>query len=299
MREKQRKSIDVDPGLYLVRYATAEDKVKPPIITLSPHRGSERVLQMMTHPGEDRPVLWQPGACLVMRASAAGKLDVEVDPAFDSTSAAASVRVEPLSQGRKSEAPNSDAARAPALDMSGFSLVGHVAGVGDVRVESGEWLAGPATPSRVEGISVEWPNKPNSLEVRYSVTTARPHPVSQRMVRMGEYAGTRGKALAVVGVALEMAGSNAGAQFSVEAIFLGSPAVRKIGRRLFLEGPTGREPLVGLKVAIEETPSVQDTTSAQRSVPQPSAIGRVRVFRARNRVNQEADDSGRKLARPA
>jgi hypothetical protein len=286
--EKQRKSIDIDPGLYLVRYATAEDTARPPRIMLTPHRGSERVLELMTHPAEERAVLWEPGACLVVRASAAGKLLVEAEPDVEGSSAAASVRVEPLSQGRAVGRPGASlSVSKPALALSDLSMIGHVAGLGDMRVQPGEWLAGPNAPSRIEGIAIDWAGKPKSLDLRYSVTTARPHPMSQRLVGLGDFAGTRGKALAIVGLTLEIEGpAVADAELSVEAIFLGSPSIRRSGQRVTLHGPTGREPLVGLKFGLENVSSVRAAPS-QRSVAQETSIGRVRVFRGRTRPNNQ------------
>jgi hypothetical protein len=187
-----------------------------------------------------------------------------------------------------------------AFDLSDLLLIGHVAGVGDVRAGLNHWIAGPNAPSRIEGLSIIWPNKPSSFDLRYSVTTARPHPMSQRFVTTGQYAGTRGKALAVVGLAIEIDGAGAaGAQLSVEAFFLGSPSVRRIGQRIFLAGPTGREPLVGLKLALELATSVSEMHLPRQPTPQPTSVGRVRVFRGRNRPDPEFDDPSRKFARPA
>jgi hypothetical protein len=236
----------------------------------------------------------------VVRAFAASRLDVEVDPDADSTSAAASVRVEPLSQGLRAREPETSFSPSDvALFSSDFSIVGHVADIGDIRTASGEWLAGPNAPSRIEGVLIDWPSKPTNLEILYSVTTARPNPLSKRMVKIGEYAGTRGKALALVGLAIEMGGAPTGVQLSAEAIFLGSPSIRRRGQRIVLAGPTGREPLVGLKFAIEHSAPVSDATAPQRTAPPPTNMGRVRVFRARAKPQQEADDPSRKFARPA
>ena len=54
-------------------------------------------------------------------------------------------------------------------------------------------------------------------------------------------------------VMLELSGPDASAyQFSVEALFLGAPVMHASGERVVLSGPTGREPLVGLRLALEE-----------------------------------------------
>jgi hypothetical protein len=166
-------------------------------------------------------------------------------------------------------------------------LLGHVAGIGDVVVGPNAWIAGPAAPSRIEGLALEWPDKPADLNMRYAVQLANAQAGSARMVPLGTFAGTRGRALPLIGVVLEMDG-NPELQFSAEAIFLSAPTLRAIGRRVVLSGPTGREPLVGLRVAVERMASFAATDEIARpSASQtPATSGRVRVFRSRPR--QEA-----------
>jgi len=276
MRDKQRKILGVERGLFLVRYAAAADEHQPPKILLTPDRDSREALQLITPPGETETALWRPGACLVLRALSPGNLVVEVEPLAGSRSASSSVRVEPLSMGRLAQA--GQLANLAAPDLAGFRLVGHVAGRGDVRVKADEWLAGPSAPARIEGIGIDWQGKPAGVDIRYSVNTARPQTVSQRLLNSGEFAGTRGKALPLVGVSFEVAGDAApDLQLAVEAIFLGSPTSRAVGRRIALAGPTGREPLVGLKVTAENARLAANARPADK----PDSAGRVRVFRGR------------------
>jgi hypothetical protein len=266
--EKQRKSVDIDRGLFIVRYASAEDESQPPKITVAAEGAAKGAISVLSHPDEDAGALWRPGACLVVRALQPGALVVEISPQPGSFSRAASVRVEPLTQG----GPGTTAvAQAGPRVVSDLVLVGHVAGRGDVRVASGEWLGGPKAPSRIEGISIEWPGRPDDITLRYAVTTARPHAASQRVVELGAYAGTRGRSLSLVGIALELSGpAAAGRQLSVDATFLGSPMLHRNGSRVMLAGPTGREPLVGLKLGLEPI-----------AAEAPSGAGRVRVFKGR------------------
>jgi hypothetical protein len=285
-RSKQRKTIDIDRGLFLVRYATAEDEAAPPKVTVEPDPASEHGISFLLHPDHDTRTLWHPGACLVVRAATRSRLVVEVEPVPDSRSAAASVQIEPLTQGPAT--PNSSLEQswaAEPFDLHDIVVLGHIAGTGDVRVPPHEWLAGPSAPSRIEGIAIEWPSKPTGVEIRYAVTTARPEPMSGRARELGSYAGTRGKALAVVGLELEIDGNAASRlKFEVEAIFLGAPAARASGQRVVLSSPTGREPLVGLRLGIQEV--LQDERATQRVSKSQSPSNRVRVFRGRPRQDQ-------------
>ena len=109
------------------------------------------------------------------------------------------------------------------------------------------------------------------------------------MVPLGTFAGTRGRALALTGVVLEMSG-NTELQFSAEAIFLSAPTLRAFGRRVVLSGPTGREPLVGLRIAVERIASFGAPEDIARPAAShiPAGSGRVRVFRSRRRKQSAA-----------
>jgi hypothetical protein len=280
-RAKQRKTVDIDKGLFLIRYTAAEDELRPPKVRVSTDAKSGKSLTLVLHPDHKEAVLWQPGTGLIVKASEAGQLVIEVVPMDENASAAATVKIEPLSQGKARMRPAPPAAFESALAEGEFRILGHVAGIGDVFVEADEWIAGPSAPSRIEGISIDWPEKPDDIDIRYAVKLARPHAASGRMMDVGEYAGTRGRALPIVGVVLELSGPGAsGHQFSAEAIFLGSPTMRVSGQRVVLSGPTGREPLVGFRMRLEEVRG--------RSQPAPPAAkagrktsSRVRVFRSR------------------
>ena len=277
--------VAIKRGLFLVRYAAAEDEAQPPKVKVSPEPVSNKDIRFLLHPDNSDAVLWQPDTCLVVRAAAPGILSVEVTPAQEGGSTAATVRIEPLSQGAATSAQTKSRSSVPH-DPGNFRILGHVSGMGDVLVDVDEWLAGPSAPSRIEGISIEWPGKPSDLDIHYAVKTAKQQTTSGRKMRLGSFAGTRGKAMPIVGLMLEMSGPGAsGYQISLEAIFLGSPATRRIGKRVSASGPTGREPLVGLRIGLEKVrTATQAKTNAPARKPERSA-GRVRVFRGRPNQN--------------
>ncbi len=279
---KQSKIVDVQRGLMLVRYATAEDERRPPKVAVVVNPKDERNVELVLNPDHKEAVLWQPGSCLVVRATRPGKLMVEVIATEDGGSTAATVKIETLAQGEASS-PRKDQKKRNRQpnEMAGLCLVGHIAGIGDVQSGPDEWIAGPDAPARIEGFSIEWPDKPADLDIRYSVRLARSHDVSGRMMGLGDFAGTRGRALPIVGVTLELAGAGATRfQLSAEAAFLSAPLKRSIGRQLDMSGPTGREPLVGFRLRVEEINIPLQPT--QRPIARTKPSGRVRVFRSRN-----------------
>ncbi len=291
-RTKQSKVVDVAKGLLLVRYATADDEKRPPKIKVVVNPKHSKNVELILSPEHEDAVLWQPGACLVVRAARPGQLFVEVVPIEEGGSRAATVKIETLSQGEVVAPGQRKTTERVVADVNSgmesgqLSVLGHVAGTGDVRARADEWIAGPASPARIEGLSIDWPGKPDDIDIRYAVKLARPHAASGRTMELGGYAGTRGRALPIVGVTLELSGAGA-SDFRIvtEAVFLGAPVVRVTGKQADLSGPTGREPLVGFRLRVDElnVPLQPLLASAAAKV---RSSGRVRVFRSRTAQSQ-------------
>jgi hypothetical protein len=277
-RTKQTKVVEVGKGLLLVRYATADHESRPPKIHIVVNPKHQKNIELVLSPNHRDAVLWQPGSCLVVRASKPGQLFVEVIPIDNEGSTAATVKIETLSQGEV--APTIRRRSTAEVDLDRLSLLGHVAGTGDVFARAGEWIAGPAAPARIEGLSIDWPDKPDDLDIRYSVKLARPHAASGRMTGLGGFAGTRGRALAIVSVTVELTGPGAsGFRLAAEAAFLGAPLTRMIGKQVAISGPTGREPLVGFRLRLDEINMPLQPELAP--VARAKSSGRVRIFRSR------------------
>jgi hypothetical protein len=287
----QQKVVDLGKGLFCIQYKDAEDQASPPRVVVKSAPGHERSTELLLHPDANDSVLWRPGSSLVVRTTSAAKLQIEVVPLRPGGSRAASVRVEPLTQGepRAGHLANIDwdfDTRAATLD--GLRVLGHVAGIGDVSVNANEWIAGPTAPSRIEGISIQWPTRPRDLDIRYAVKTPAQTGVA-RMVDLDTFAGTRGRALPVTGIVIELSGPAAGGmEITSEAVFLSAPILRAVGQRVVLTGPTGREPLVGLRLAIQKTgvsasrvAATANGVAAPPSYSDTSTKGKVRVFRSR------------------
>jgi hypothetical protein len=275
-RVKQTKTVEVERGLLLVRYSTADDASRPPRVSITVNPKFRKNIELVLSPDHHEAVLWQPGSCLVVRAAKPGELLVEVIPADTGGSTAATVKIETLSQGVAEKAieqhPSDD------IDFHRLGILGHVAGFGDVVVREDEWIAGPNAPARIEGVSIDWPGKPDDLDIHYSVKLARPHVASGRLTKVGGYAGTRGRALPIVGITLELTGPRVrGLQLSGEAAFLGAPLMRVTGKKVSISGPTGREPLIGFRLRLDD-----DSAPLQPELPTTAGAkssARVRVFR--------------------
>jgi hypothetical protein len=264
-----KKSLDVRRGLFLIRYDSAEDASSPPRLVISSEGWTPSDLELILPPDADEPVLWSPGGCLVVRVGRPGRVIVTIVPAQPQGSTAAKVQLVSLSEdplGRRSAGP---------VNLSELKILGHLSGIGDVRVASNEWLGGPAAPSRIEGIAVEMPQMSGAVRLRYSVSTGGSRPVTTtQMVDADAFAGTRGRALPLVGATLEIYGPGASRYMVVaDALFLGSPVTWVSGQRVIVAGPTGREPLVGLRISIVDADhSAADAAEAGEALERPGTF---------------------------
>jgi hypothetical protein len=280
---EQQKVVNLDRGLFFVNYRSAEDSLSPPHVTVTPAVGHERRMEIILHPDATEPTLWEPNSGLVVRVNTPGTLQVQVQPMRLGGSQAAVVRIEPIQSGRARvvTAQSESLGLHANATTEGLKVLGHVAGRGDVTVGPNAWIAGPTAPSRVEGVALEWPEKPVGLDIRYAVQFANGQAGSGRMVPLGAYAGTRGRALPITGVVLEMSGTDE-LEFVAEAGFLNAPTLRAVGKRVVLSGPTNREPLVGIRIGIERIAAAEQVAAPVKP-RKPAGSGRVRVFRSRPR----------------
>ena len=291
-----QKTVDVGRGLFLVRYASAELEDLPPTVKVLP-RDSDA--QIILAPDAKDAILAEPGTALVVKASSPTQLTIEIQSRDPSGSIAATVKIEQLSQGF-APGPARGVALAAEDSVGTIQILGHVAGIGDVVAASNAWVAGPTAPSRIEGIAIEWLQRPSDIDLRYAVKFSKPAGAKTQMVAAGAFAGTRGRALPLVGVVIELFGKRAqDYQLVAEALFLGSPVRRASGSRIVLAGPTEREPLVGLRLDLVKAALAEPTVPARPSPALPAAAqtvsspsarapGRVRVFRSAAKVDPRA-----------
>jgi hypothetical protein len=283
---EQQKKLNLDRGLFFINYRSAEDSLSPPRVVVTPADGHESRMEIILHPDATEPILWEPNSGLIVRVNAPGTLYVQIQPRTPEGSRAAIVRVEPIKISRTpamTNRSNGIGAQANRTDVAteGFQILGHVAGRGDVIAGPNAWIAGPTAPSRVEGVALEWPDKPAGVDIRYAVRFANGQAGSGKMVPLGTYAGTRGRALPLTAVVLEMTGTD-DLEFVAEAGFLNAPTLRAVGKRVMLSGPTNREPLVGIRIGIERT-ATSEQLAAPARLGRPAGSSRVRVFRSQQR----------------
>jgi len=136
---------------------------------------------------------------------------------------------------------------------------------------------------------LEWPSKPGGLDIRYAVKTAKANAASGRLAPLGAFAGTRGRAMPIVGVNLELSGAQASAlEFAAEAFFLGAPAMRMTGKRVQVSARPGASRSSVLKLGLQQVAKGEEMEMAapadpadperqsRARLPQPRAVRPVR-----------------------
>src|SRR3954469_6203288 len=129
----QRKTVDLDRGLFFVNYRSAEDPAAPPKVIVAPARGDEGHFEFILHPDASEPTLWGPNSGFVIRARSPGRLQIEVLPMRPGGSRPAAVRPEPIQPGRipaVSHGRVESGRTGSAVKGDGLKVLAHVAGVG-------------------------------------------------------------------------------------------------------------------------------------------------------------------------
>jgi hypothetical protein len=222
--------------------------------------------------------LVHPGDALVVQAHQPAKLSVQVRPSVPNGSVEADVSIERLGRlAESAETQKPEEQRDGSKRASALEFLAHVARVGDIQVPAGQWIAGPDSPARIEGLAVKWRGRPADLNLKYAVRIGGRTSSFMRANGDGSFVGTRGQARPLTEVQFELGGRAAeGHEFVVEALFQGGTPVRAEGRSISLSGPSGREALVGLRVGLVDI-SAQAQVAAKKA---DTGSGRVRVFRS-------------------
>jgi hypothetical protein len=279
--EQRHHAMVVGRGLYLLRYVSAPADKSCPSIAVNQHPNN-RDITLIAAPGGSDTYLEAPGDCMVVRADAPGSLSLVAAADGLNTNIDAEIRLERIIGATQPErAAQRPAAKQAQLqdDPGTISILAHVSRRGDVIVEPGEWICGPDLPLPIEGVEIRWPQQPHGVELAYSAVSGR---IGQkRAASAGEFAGTRGRAAPLTGLEMSLT-CKAGSEYELaaEALFLGAAIVSQRGRKLSFTGPSGREPLVGLrldlvKVQSKLLPRAEPAAASEKRPPR-----KVRVYRS-------------------
>jgi hypothetical protein len=278
-RERSHTMV-VGAGLYILRYVSAKAAApRCPFVTVKIPPRNGRGISLISVPHSAHDSLAAPGDCIVVRAENAGALNLTISAADPDTSLDAEFRLERIVT--VNEAIDQKRAGAQAT-RSEIEIVAHVSRRGDVFAGPGEWICGPDLPMPIEGIQIDWPNKPADVELEYTVAVSRSNQKRVLGGVAGDFAGSRGKSTPIVGLDLALKGPGASRyQLRADALVFGGAVTSKRGNELSFAGPTGREPLVGLRLAAvpADDQSRNARYTAAAASPAQSQLGKVRVYR--------------------
>jgi hypothetical protein len=284
----------VTRGLFVLRYVSSSASPNghgaqhnaAPTIRVTAQNATD--LELLAWPDAPRNELRGPGDGLVIRALHDTTIVFEVMPSYAGGSVDAELHLEPVSRLAhggfhriETIAPRGGLEPSQPGPAT-IEVLAHVARRGDVVTPSDTWICGPDYPMAIEGVEIRWPRRPAGLDIVTTVSVSKNGIRNLPAVMTGEFAGTRGRAAPITSLEMALTGEPA-RDFALraDALFLGSSVQSRSGQSISLIGPTGREPLVGLRLAVVETRQASRPVAAPPARPAANlgSGARIRVFR--------------------
>lgn len=292
------RPLRVPQGLFVLRYVSSPDGLDAPEISVTVPPGSDIAVidsaDNFARSGET--VLGMPGDAVVLKARREGAVLITVLPGGRGRRQA-HVGLERVTNALRPSLGTLPHVAPQSVDVKSeelLEIMAHVANRGDVTVKGGQWICGPQFPMAIEGIALNWRHAPPGVDV---VTTASLNDRGRTQLApapSGRFVGTRGRAAPLVGLSFTLTGPLASRYtLSCEALFLGAAIVSRIGATVELKGPSGHEPLVGLRLSI--VPAAPMTIAA---APLPTAISQP-FHETSYQPNEVAQQPARAMQDPA
>jgi hypothetical protein len=278
--------LPVKKGLHVLRYVSATDMMRPPKVLVMGKPGASEGMSFLFSPDATEGTLSRFDDCVAIRAThpAVVMVTTMADPLCVSTDV--ELKLEPIERTERA-APREAAPALVPLPPGRFLVEGHVQKIGDTRAGPSGWLGSATGGERLECFSVAWVDPLKGVRLSYGCEMLGRGRQTARVP--GQLVGTKGQATAITRVFFELNGSQASDwEFVVTAAFRGAQPRTVTGQKVELAGPTGQEPLTGIKVELREreteAATLPDVAPAAAVVAASAAPerGRVRVFRAAN-----------------
>lgn len=258
-QERRSSTVNVEPGLYVVRYVSSEPAGSSPLAIVRPIAGFEPHVDLISAPGQRPGVLEVPGHSLALIVRRHGNVEVSLDAG----DAEAKISVELLTRaavGASDYGQLEQPYRGRSVSPSEVEMLGHVYRLGDVSVPQGEWLGGPDAPAPIEGLECRVSGGRVGVAIQFMNSLQRGR--WSDWVRPESFAGTRQRGSALTALRLRLEGVDAGMfTLDAEAMFLGSSSVKRSGQTIELASPSLADPLVGFRLLLKnrdaDVPSVE------------------------------------------
>lgn len=243
-------TVILQPGMYILRHP--RQSMAPLSVARAPGASASGKMETLGTPGTHGAVLRDGGDCIVLHISEAPVtllVSAFIERKDDPVPA---LRLDQIALERTSTPVfSSGAAPAPAaagmqIRAQGITLIGHIERTGDAVAAPGERLGDPDSLLRVEGLQVMWPDRPDGVDIAYSIVVENGG--TMPIVKTGKFCGTRGEARRITEVTFALIGPRAG-QFRLEGMahFSGGFQVA-LQSAVALSGPSGLEHLTALSL---------------------------------------------------
>jgi hypothetical protein len=174
--------------------------------------------------------------------------------------AAPRLQVRQLLTGDDAPGPAEPMAPPPPAAQTRMDILAHIQGRGDVGAKFGNWLGERGSQSWVEGFAITAPEDIDPTELSYQAVLGRGW--LSPWVESGQYCGSRGMALPLLGLRVRLTGEAAEQyEISYSATFIGGASAGPVGNDETCEGDT-LAPLEALQITL--TPRLRKTSKAKR-----------------------------------
>lgn len=252
------------PGMYILRHPKGG---LPPLSVSRAPGGPDSTgkVELIATPRTHGTVLRDGSDCIVVHI-----MDAPVEflvTAFlaDETATVPALRVDRIALD---EAVPVSTGQTFEVAATGISLIGHIERIGNALAGVGQLLGDPQSGLRLEGFQIAWPDKPEGVDIAYSVAVEGFGELPQ--VSTGAFCGSRGAAHRVTGLTLTLVGPNA-AQYQLLGVAHFSGGFQlPLRSGVPLSGPSGLEHLTALGVVVVPKDASLETAPAPAHAPPPA-----------------------------
>lgn len=284
------EDIKLEAGLVVIRYKSIGKKGNA-LITADIPPSSRGSLTLLTDPTSPDDALAAPGDCWVVQCLRPAILSLNIESTQPNTAARGSVVVEYLtgksqqdrqdrnaSGEREKLAPQSINER-PAESRSRVSsmqdvpkIMAHVANLGDIFAEAGDWVRGDGRTDSIEGLCM--PTSGFAQVMMRDVNTGQ-------IAEPGVYLGSRGQFRSLGAVEMWLQSPTRSEEIRVEALFKEAGFREASGTSFTLAGIDDRDTLMGLKIWVQakRDSSGMETRASRGAHDESRGSERMKIFR--------------------
>lgn len=254
----------LEPGMYIFRYASKLPEGEMICFTLQATPLGKGMVDFFPAEGVSRNTLAKLGDCIVGRVKGAATAVLVTEyRQTGNPSLKADLRVDRIDT---SEAIISSQPKQPTQPAEAYDLViaGHIERIGDTVAQDG-WLGAPSAKSRIEGFVIEWPDRPEGVDIAYQCHVAG---IGQQPPTLsGGYIGSRRQKAPITAVAFALVGPSAEKYRLDGTVVFAGGAVYPVIPGEELRGPTGREQLVAMQLCVFPSSSRQEIAAPRSKSP--------------------------------